>query len=59
MDYIALDFETANSQKGGAASLGLAKFDEEGNVINKELKNTAIRIIFLSTKGAVEGGATN
>ncbi len=34
MDYIALDFETANSQKGGAASLGLAKFDEEGNVID-------------------------
>lgn len=34
MNYIALDFETANSQKGGACSIGLAKFDEEGEVVD-------------------------
>ncbi len=34
MNYIALDFETANSRKAGVASIGLAKFDEEGNVVD-------------------------
>ena len=34
MNYIALDFETANSSKAGACSIGLAKFDEEGMVVD-------------------------
>ncbi len=34
MNYIALDFETANADKGGIASIGMAKFDEEGQVID-------------------------
>ncbi|MGD1820150.1 MAG: exonuclease domain-containing protein [Pleomorphochaeta sp.] len=34
MNYVALDFETANANKGGAASIGMAKFNEEGEVID-------------------------
>lgn len=34
MNYIALDFETANSSAGGACSIGMAKFDEEGEVVD-------------------------
>lgn len=30
MNYVALDFETANSYPGGACSVALARFDEEG-----------------------------
>jgi DNA polymerase-3 subunit epsilon len=34
MNYVALDFETANLRKAGACSIGLAKFDEEGVVVD-------------------------
>lgn len=68
IDYDAMeDFEGAVATRGSkTGKLKITKLengqyvitDEAGNVVNKELKNTAIKIIFLSTKGAVEG-ATN
>lgn len=33
MNYVALDFETANSYPGGACSVALARFDEEGTLL--------------------------
>lgn len=30
MEYVALDFETANNEAGGACAIGLMRFDEEG-----------------------------
>lgn len=35
MNYIALDFETANYSAAAACSLGMAKFDQEGNIIDQ------------------------
>ncbi|MDD3057736.1 MAG: exonuclease domain-containing protein [Sphaerochaeta sp.] len=34
MNYVALDFETANSYPGGACSVALARFDEEGTLLD-------------------------
>lgn len=34
MHFVALDFETANSDSGSACSIGLVKMDEEGGVID-------------------------
>lgn len=34
MEYVALDFETANTYPDSACSLGLCKMDEEGNVLD-------------------------
>jgi len=34
MNYVALDFETANEYPGGACSVGLARFDEEGTLLD-------------------------
>ncbi len=34
MTYVALDFETANANKGGIASIGMAKFNEDGEVVD-------------------------
>jgi DNA polymerase-3 subunit epsilon len=33
MNYVALDFETANEYAGGACSVALARFDEEGTLL--------------------------
>ncbi len=33
MTYVALDFETANEYPGGACSVALARFDEEGTLL--------------------------
>jgi DNA polymerase-3 subunit epsilon len=34
MTYTAIDFETANSYDGGACAVGLARFDEEGTLLD-------------------------
>ncbi len=34
MNYVALDFETANEYPGGACSVALARFDEEGELLD-------------------------
>ncbi|AEV28973.1 DNA polymerase III epsilon subunit-like 3'-5' exonuclease [Sphaerochaeta pleomorpha str. Grapes] len=34
MNYVALDFETANSYEGGACAVALARFDEEGTLLD-------------------------
>ena len=34
MNYVALDFETANEYPGGACSVALARFDEEGTLLD-------------------------
>ena len=34
MNFVTIDFETANQMPQSACSVGLAKFDEEGNVID-------------------------
>lgn len=34
MNYVALDFETANSYAGGACAVALARFDEEGTLLD-------------------------
>lgn len=34
MTYTAIDFETANSYPGGACSVALARFDEEGTLLD-------------------------
>ena len=35
MTFTTIDFETANQMPQSACSVGLAKFDEEGRVIDK------------------------
>lgn len=30
MEYVALDFETANNESGGACAIGLVRYDEDG-----------------------------
>jgi DNA polymerase-3 subunit epsilon len=34
MNYVAIDFETANGYPGGACSVALARFDEEGMLLD-------------------------
>ena len=34
MNYVAIDFETANGYAGGACSVALARFDEEGTLLD-------------------------
>ncbi|HHT79707.1 MAG TPA: DNA polymerase III [Spirochaetales bacterium] len=34
MNYVAIDFETANSYAGGACAVALARFDEEGSLLD-------------------------
>ncbi|NCC64485.1 MAG: DNA polymerase III [Spirochaetia bacterium] len=34
MNYVALDFETANAYAGGACSVALVRFDEEGTLLD-------------------------
>ncbi|MCH3908236.1 MAG: 3'-5' exoribonuclease [Sphaerochaeta sp.] len=34
MEYVALDFETANGYPGGGCAIGLARFDMDGNVLD-------------------------
>jgi len=34
MQYVALDFETANSYKGNACAIGLVRFDEDGKALD-------------------------
>lgn len=34
MNYVALDFETANSYAGGACAVALARFDEQGSLLD-------------------------
>lgn len=34
MQYVAIDFETASVLRDSACSIGLARFDEEGNIID-------------------------
>ncbi len=73
IDFAYVDYDAIEGIEGAIATRGSKEgklkitktedgqyviTDEEGNVVNKELKNTAIKIIFLSTKGAVES-ATN
>lgn len=35
MEYVALDFETANGYPGGGCAIGLARFDMDGNVLDQ------------------------
>ena len=35
MEYVALDFETASILRDSACSIGLVKFDSEGNIIDR------------------------
>ena len=34
MEYVALDFETANRQSGGACAIGMVRFDMDGNPLD-------------------------
>ena len=34
MNFVTIDFETANNMPQSACSIGLAKFDEEGKVVD-------------------------
>lgn len=34
MEYVALDFETANGMAGGACALGMVRFDEDGRELD-------------------------
>jgi hypothetical protein len=70
IDFAYIDYDAMDDIEGAVATRGKKEgklkitktengqyiiTDEAGNVVNKELKNTAIKIIFLSTKGAIEG----
>lgn len=70
IDFAYIDYDAMENIEGAVATRGekagklkITKTengqyiitDEAGNIVNKELKNNAIRIIFLSTKGAVKG----
>lgn len=70
IDFAYIDYDAMENIEGAVATRGEKEgklkitktengeyiiTDEAGNVVSKELKNTAIKIIFLSTKGAVEG----
>jgi hypothetical protein len=70
IDFAYIDYDAMENIEGAVATRGKKEgklkitktengkyiiTDEAGNVVSNELKNTAIKIIFLSTKGAVQG----
>ena len=43
LDYVAIDFETANQMPQSACSVGLARFDEDGRVLDTADSRSRLR----------------